>query len=114
MSRRVNAQRAVSALKGKVFDVGAARLRELQAVEPEEDRERGVGVIEAPISSPLSSAMSHPSALAQNRASRTGSVASKVRLMSRVVIAPLSVVLHELHVHAARLFQERRVHAREC
>src|SRR4051812_46056139 len=42
-----DAQRAVSSLEAKILDVGPARLRHAQAVQPEEHGKRGVGVIEA-------------------------------------------------------------------
>src|SRR3954452_17334158 len=42
-----DAQRAVPALEAKILDVGPARLRHAQAVQPEEHGERGVGVIDA-------------------------------------------------------------------
>ncbi len=42
-----DAQGAVPSLEAEIFDVGAARLRDAQAVEPEKHRERGVRVIEA-------------------------------------------------------------------
>ena len=41
------AQRAVSSLEAKILDVGPARLRHAQAVQPEDHGKRGVGVIEA-------------------------------------------------------------------
>src|SRR3954451_17530214 len=40
-------QRAVSSLEDKILDVGPARLRHAQTVQPEEHGKRGVGVIEA-------------------------------------------------------------------
>jgi hypothetical protein len=42
-----DAQGAVSSLEAKVLDVGPARLRHAQTVEPEEHAKLGVGVIEA-------------------------------------------------------------------
>ena len=42
-----DAQRAVPSLEAKILDVGAARLRHAQAVQPEEHDKRGVGVIDA-------------------------------------------------------------------
>lgn len=42
-----DAQRAVSSLEAKILDVGPARLRHAQAVQPEEHGQRGVGAIEA-------------------------------------------------------------------
>ncbi len=42
-----DAQRAVPSLEAKILDVGPARLRHAQAVQPEEHGKRGVGVIEA-------------------------------------------------------------------
>jgi integrase len=40
-------QRAVPSLEAKILDVGPARLRHAQAVQPEKHGKRGVGVIEA-------------------------------------------------------------------
>jgi hypothetical protein len=42
-----DAQRALPLLEARILDVGPARLRHAQAVQPEEHGKRGVGVIEA-------------------------------------------------------------------
>ena len=42
-----DAQRAVPSLEAKIHDVGPARFRHAQAVQPEEHGKRGVGVIDA-------------------------------------------------------------------